>query len=103
MKNWSVRQRIAWSFGAVIALMILMGAFAFTRLATIEQETSDLQKDSVPGLYYSDQLMTDWLNNYSLTQRHVLATDRGESKKWKRCSRPSAPGWRIRSRTTRRQ
>src|SRR5882672_9246091 len=81
MKNWTVRQRITWSFGAVIALMIIMGAFAFMRLATIEQETADMQRDSVPGLYYSDQLMTDWLDTYGLTQRHVLATDRVEKQK----------------------
>ncbi len=81
MKTWTVRQRITWSFGAVIALMICMGAFAFMRLATIEQETADMQKDSVPGLYYSDQLMTDWLDMFSLTQRHVLAPDRAEKQK----------------------
>src|SRR5437660_1271056 len=81
MKNWTVRQRITWSFGAVIVLMIGMGAFAFTRLATIEQETADVQKDSVPGLYYSDQIMTDWLDTYSLTLRHILATDRAEKQR----------------------
>ena len=81
MKNWTVRQRITWSFGAVIALMIGMGVFAFSRLATIKQETADLQKDSVPGLYYSNQIMIDWLDMFSLAQRHVLATDRGEKQK----------------------
>jgi methyl-accepting chemotaxis protein WspA len=81
MKNWTVRQRITWSFGAVIALMIVMGVFAFTRLATIEQETVDVQKDSVPGLYYSNQIMTDWLDLFALVQRHVLAADRAEKQK----------------------
>jgi len=81
MKNWTVRQRITWSFGAVIALMIGMGAYAFMRLATIERETSDVQKDSVPGLYYSDRLMTDWLDSYSLVQRHALAADHLEKQK----------------------
>ena len=81
MKNWTVRQRIIWSFGAVIALMIIMGAFAFMRLATIEQETVDVQRDSVPGLYYSDQIMTGWLDIYMLTQRHVLAVEPMEKQK----------------------
>ena len=75
MKNWTVRQRITWSFGAVIALMFAMGAFAFLRLAIIEQETADLQKDSVPGLYYSSQLMVTWLTNLSLVQKHVIASE----------------------------
>ena len=81
MKNWSVRQRITWSFGAVIALMIGMGAFAFTRLATIEQETVDLQKNSVPGLVYSNQIMADLLDAHLLTERHVLSDDRSEKLK----------------------
>ncbi len=75
MKNWTVRQRITWSFGAVIALMFAMAAFAFTRLAIIAQETTDVQRDSVPGLYYSSQLMIDWLTNYSLVQKHVIASE----------------------------
>ncbi|MFA6960702.1 MAG: methyl-accepting chemotaxis protein [Opitutaceae bacterium] len=81
MKNWNVRQRITWSFGAVIALMIIMGAFAFIRLATIEQETADMQKDSVPGLYYSNQLMVDWIDIYALTEHHVLTADPAEKQK----------------------
>ncbi len=75
MKNWTVRQRITWSFGAVIALMIGMGIFAFLRLATIEQETFDMQRDSVPGLYYSNQLMIDWLTHLSLLQSHVITNE----------------------------
>ncbi len=81
MKNWTVRQRIVWSFGAVIALMIIMGAFAFMRLATIERETADVQKDSVPGLYYSGQIMVDWLNIFSFTEHHVLTADPAEKLK----------------------
>src|SRR5213595_2440692 len=81
MNNWTVRQRITWSFGAVIALMIVMGAFAFMRLTTIEQETTDVQKDSVPGLYYSNQIMTDWLDIFALAQRHALSADRVEKQK----------------------
>ena len=56
MKNWTVRQRIAWSFGAVIALMIVMGVVALIRLAHIERETANAQKDSVPGLYKTTTL-----------------------------------------------
>jgi hypothetical protein len=37
MKNWSTSQRITWSFGVVIALMVVMGAFAYSRLMTIEE------------------------------------------------------------------
>ena len=81
MKNWTVRQRIIWSFGAVIALMIGMGVFAFNRLATIEQETAGLQKDSMPGLYYSNQIMIDWFKTFSLAERHVLSPDRMEKQK----------------------
>ena len=81
MKNWTVRQRITWSFGAIIALMFAMGAFAFLRLVTIGEETASVQKDSVPGLYHSSQIMIHWLDTFSLAQRHVLAADPAEKRK----------------------
>jgi methyl-accepting chemotaxis protein WspA len=81
MQNWTVRQRIIASFGAVIALMIIMGAFAFLRLATIKKETSDMQKDSVPGLYYSGQIMVDWLDIHALVERHVITVAPAEKLK----------------------
>lgn len=81
MKNWTVRQRITWSFGAVITLMAVMGAFSYLRLTTIGEETARLQRDSVPGLVHSNEIMTHWLDLETLTLRHVASADAVEKRK----------------------
>src|SRR5262249_51390195 len=81
MQNWTVRQRIAWSFGAVVALLLVTGAFAFTRLDVIEQEATRVQKDSVRGLYQSGEIMVHWLDVFSLAERHALSADRAEKQR----------------------
>jgi methyl-accepting chemotaxis protein WspA len=75
MKNWSIRQRILGSFAAILALMIVMGGVAYTRLASIEQKTEELDKDSLPGVYYSTKLTSTWITDYALTEAHVLQED----------------------------
>ncbi|HSI37881.1 MAG TPA: hypothetical protein VK946_02305 [Methylotenera sp.] len=49
MKNWTIRQRILGSFTVILVLMGVMGGVAYTRLASIKQETVDLEKDSCLG------------------------------------------------------
>ena len=75
MKNWTIRQRILASFTVILALMVVMGGIAYTRLANIEQKTLWLENDPLPGLYYITQLTSAWTANYSLTQEHVLQED----------------------------
>lgn len=76
MKNRSVRQRILVTLAVVLALMVVMGAVALTKLARIEQEATHLHRDSLPGLYYSTQILVVRIVDYSLTQQHVLSGDR---------------------------
>ena len=53
-----------------------MVAVAYTYLIHIEQETSAVQTDSLPGVYYGTQIMSAWLVSYALTQDYVLQEDR---------------------------
>ena len=81
MKTWTIRRRILGSFAAVLALMIVMGAVAYACLARVAQDATALQKDSLPGMAYSGQLMAAWLDNFALTQKHVLETEDAEMRK----------------------
>ncbi|MEP6876494.1 MAG: methyl-accepting chemotaxis protein, partial [Burkholderiales bacterium] len=81
MKTWTIRQRILGSFAAVLALMIVMGGVAYTRLQLVEQDATTIQKDSLPGVAHSSQLMSAWLANYALTQEHILQTDAASMRK----------------------
>jgi methyl-accepting chemotaxis protein WspA len=81
MDTWTIRHRILASFAAVLALMIVMGAVAYACLARVAQDATVIQKDALPGMSYSGELMVTWLHDFSLTQEHVLETDDAEIRK----------------------
>lgn len=88
MKTWTIRQRILGSFAAVLALMIAMGGMAYTRLERVEQDATSIQKDSLPGVYYSTQLMAAWVANYWMTEQHIVQEDEPAMRKRQPGSRP---------------
>ena len=75
MKDWTIRRRIWASFAVILALMMVMATVAYTRLARIEQLTSGIETDILPGLNSSNQIMVERMANYSLTQEYALETD----------------------------
>ena len=75
MNNWTVRQRIIAGFGAVILVMVGLGAFAYVRLRGIAEQAVGLDGDSIPGLYIVGKLQAASVEAYSLTQQHVLEQD----------------------------
>ncbi|MGJ7497969.1 methyl-accepting chemotaxis protein [Variovorax sp. RT4R15] len=81
MKTWTIRHRILASFAAVLALMIVMGAVAYACLARVAHDATLIQKEAVPGLSYSSQMMVAWQENFALTQKQVLETEGAETRK----------------------
>ena len=81
MNTWTIRQRILASFAAVLALMIVMGAVAYACLARVAEDATVIQKDAVPGMAVSGQLKAAWLDNFALTQKHVLETEDAEMRR----------------------
>jgi methyl-accepting chemotaxis protein WspA len=75
MKTWNIRHRIIASFAAVLALMLAMSGLTYNRLDRVEEDVSLIREDALPGLAYSGQLMSAWLENHSLTEAHLLDTD----------------------------
>ncbi|MFJ2365413.1 methyl-accepting chemotaxis protein [Pseudomonas sp. NPDC087697] len=71
MKNWTLRQRILASFAVIIVIMLLMVMVSFSSLLKIESGEETVQKDSVPGVYYSSMIRSAWVDGYVLTQRIV--------------------------------
>jgi methyl-accepting chemotaxis protein WspA len=81
MKTWTIRRRLLGSFAAILALMLVMGGIAWTRLATIEQGAASAAKDSIPGLDLSNEIAGDLITGYALTveqlgQGDILATQK---------------------------
>src|SRR3954469_2577597 len=76
MNSLTVRQRIILSFLAVLLLMGGMAVIAHQRLADIQEEARHVEADSLPGLYYSGRIISEWNTGFSLAQQHALHTDR---------------------------
>jgi methyl-accepting chemotaxis protein WspA len=75
MKNWSIRQRILGSFALVLALMFLMGGIVYTQLAGIKEKTEKVERDSLPGVYYSGRIARTLILDFALTAEHILEVD----------------------------
>lgn len=75
MKNWTLRQRILASFAVIIAIMLLMVVASYSRLVSIEASEENVRTDSLPGLYYSSMIRSDWVDSFVLAQRLVDSSD----------------------------
>ena len=77
-RDWTIRQRILASFLAIIAAMVVMGAFANTQLERIDRQARATRTDTLPGLSYSSQLLARWNKNYRSVKRWSLQDDGAE-------------------------
>jgi methyl-accepting chemotaxis protein WspA len=76
MKRWTIRGRILGSFAVVLFMMILIAGVAYFCLTRIDQETASLQKDSIPGVYYSTRLVNAVVENYALAEEWLIEAER---------------------------
>lgn len=75
MNNWTIRQRILGSFALILGLMFLMGGIAYTQLVSIKEKTEELERDSLPGVYYSGRIARSLILDFALTAEHILEAD----------------------------
>jgi methyl-accepting chemotaxis protein WspA len=75
MNGWTIRRRILMSFAVVLGLMVVMGIVALRDLQKIDERATEAREASVPGLYYSTQVMSELIINYSLTAEYMGQTD----------------------------
>ncbi len=78
MQTWTIRQKILGGFAAIIALMIVMGSVAYNRLATIKREATNVERHSLPGVYYSARIHALWEANFGLTTEHILQEEKSK-------------------------
>ncbi len=75
VKDWTIRRRILTSFAVVLGLMVVMGLVALRDLDNIDQRSQNAATTSVPGLYYSTEVKSELIVNYSLTAEYMGQTD----------------------------
>jgi methyl-accepting chemotaxis protein len=73
MKKWTIGKRIAGGFASVITVAALLGAFAFAKLHSIEQESAEISTISLPSLLlieHTDKIATE---NRLLVLKHIFS------------------------------
>jgi methyl-accepting chemotaxis protein WspA len=71
MKNWTIKQRILGSFAVILGMMALMAGAAYVQISHIVKESTNIQKDAMPGLYSSMRIDTVFHEQQMLIQRLV--------------------------------
>lgn len=72
MKNWSVRQRIIASFSVVVAILLLLSATAYHRLATVEQAAINVRASAAPGMRLVGVIRLAWADHLLESQRLLM-------------------------------
>src|ERR1017187_1490346 len=73
MKNLSVGQRIAGGFGAVIAIALGLGVFAYTRIGAIAASATNVAAHRLPMIYFAGQVQTEARANVGWVLRNSMS------------------------------
>ncbi|MGC4081241.1 MAG: methyl-accepting chemotaxis protein [Vicinamibacterales bacterium] len=78
MKNWTIARRLTLGFGAVAAVAVLLGVFAFVRLVPIKDTALSIKQDAVPGVALFGDITQNGLANEVLALQIALSDDEKE-------------------------
>ncbi len=78
MHNWTISKRITIGFLAAVALTVVLGGFAYTRLTAIRVAANHIVTDALPGVYQISRVQDESKEDYLTVQRHVLTTNAQE-------------------------
>jgi methyl-accepting chemotaxis protein WspA len=73
--NLTIRQRTLGGSAAIMLIILIMGGIAFWHLQRIAREATVVESDSLPGLYYSTQMLNSFNEDYAITQEFGLQED----------------------------
>ncbi|MCD6059921.1 MAG: chemotaxis protein [Moraxellaceae bacterium] len=80
MKDWTIRQRILAAFALILGLMLVMGGVAYRHLQSIHAKAEHARQDSIPGLYYSLQIVRE-LSELEDSVRHRVLEPAGGTER----------------------
>ncbi len=73
MTSLTIRRRILLSFAAILVVMSAMAALSYAWFVQTEREATAVETKTVPGLYYSAQLMSAWGEAHGLIREFMLS------------------------------
>jgi methyl-accepting chemotaxis protein WspA len=80
MNDWTIRRRVLIGFALILSLMAAMAGVALERLARIEDSTTLLRTDSLPGLRVSGAMLSNLLSTHAALHAHLISTDDASMK-----------------------
>jgi methyl-accepting chemotaxis protein len=69
--HWTIGKRLFLGFTAVIAVSVILGVFAYSRLISINGEVEEIAGDTLPGVEMVGQLVSLSKDVRSLIQEHI--------------------------------
>jgi methyl-accepting chemotaxis protein WspA len=83
MKHWTVQKVVSAGFSFVIVLSAAICGFSILRLARIQDQSTDVQTNHVPGLYYTGQILQRTLQSNCDLLSYLYSTDPAQKAKFK--------------------
>lgn len=80
MKSLTIRRRILISFAAILAVMSAMAGASYLWFRQTERQVIEVETKTVPGLYFSAELMATWTEARGLGREFVLADTAAEKQ-----------------------
>jgi len=56
-------------------MMTIMGGVAYIKLIDIYQQSNEMKHETLPGLYFSDRIMSAWMEERATIYKHILTLD----------------------------
>ena len=80
MKNFTIAQRIAAGFAALLVLTAALGGFAFFRITHVQQASDSVTQHTLPTITTLGQIRSFVKENYGNTLRHALTPTANEKQ-----------------------
>jgi hypothetical protein len=83
MKHWTAQKVVSFGFTFVILVSAVICVFIFFRLGTIQDQASEVERDHVPSLYITGQMLLHTLENDNEVLGFLYATDPAQKARFK--------------------
>ncbi len=78
MKSWSIGKQISAGAGATLLFIFVLGAFAVTRVRSIQREAEVITGDCMPGVYLIGKIDADLKASELEVREHILNTSEAD-------------------------
>ncbi|GEM_PF-763438 len=75
MKHWTAQKVVSFGFAFVILVSAIICLFTFFRLGKIQEQATEVDRDHVPSLYITGQILLHTLENDNEVLGYVYASD----------------------------